>query len=139
MVALLLLPADSDLRIDSIYKQEEMLVILVSSAACQSACPCCSVLSGRVHSHYHRHPRDVPLSGNTVQLDICVRRFFCDNVACQATTFGERMPELVEPYAHRTTRLAHQQQQVALESGGEAGGRVLNVWGCRPVPIRCFA
>ena len=121
----MLLPADSDLCVDGIYQQEKVLVIMVSSAACQSACPYCGVLSGRVHSHYHRHPRDVPLSGRTVQLDIRVRRFFCDNVGCQAATFGERMPELIAPHAHRTTRLAHQQQQVALESGGEAGVRVL--------------
>jgi transposase len=67
-------------------------------------------------------------------MDVCVRRFFCDNVACQATTFGERMPELVEPYAHRTTRLAHQQQQVALESGGEAGARVLKRLGMPTSP-----
>jgi len=116
----MLLPPDSDLRVDGIYQQEEVLVVLVSSTACQSVCHCCGVPSGRVHSHYHRHPRDVPLAGNTVQLDVCVRRFFCDNLQCQATTFGEHMPELIAPHAHRTTRLAHQQQQVALESGGEA-------------------
>ena len=134
MVGPMLLPPDSDLRVDGIYQQEEVLVIMVSSAACQSACHRCGALSGRVHSHYHRHPRDVPLSGSTAQMDICVRRFFCDNLECQATTFGERMPELIAPHAHRTTRLAHQQQQVALESGGEAGVRVLKRLGMATSP-----
>ena len=116
---MLLLPTDSDLCVDGIYQQEKVLVIIVSSTAYRSACPRCGVISRRVHSHYHRHPRDVPLSGSTAQMDVSVRRFFCDNVACQATTFGERMPELIAPHAHRTMCLAHQQQQVALESGGE--------------------
>mgnify|MGYP007084774352 CR=1 FL=1 len=59
-----------------------------------------------------------------------IPRFFCDNEDCKSKTFAERIPDFIEPYAHRTDPrirgdLASQQQQVAFALGGEAGSRLL--------------
>ncbi len=70
---------------------------------------------------------DVPLAGYSVRLDMTVPRFFCDNECCKAITFAERMYPLIESYAHRTKRLAGQQQRVAFVLGGEAGASLLSV------------
>jgi len=41
------------------------------------------------------------------------------------------MSALIEPYAHRTNRLAKQQQQIAFALGGEAGERLLAIIGMK--------
>ena len=110
-------------------REEGVIVIWVSSTSLASQCPCCQVISERVHSGYQRHPADLPLVGYTVRLDIAVRRFFCDNDRCQRTIFAERMPSLVLPYARRTNRLASQQQKLAFGVGGEAGACLLAIMG----------
>jgi transposase len=58
-----------------------------------------------------------------VRLQLNVRRFFCDNPACQQRTFVERLPGVVRSFARRTTRLADIQRQIGLALGGEAGAR----------------
>lgn len=46
-----------------------------------------------------------------------------------ANAASERMPSLAVPYAHRTNRLAHQQQKAAFALGGEAGASMLAIMG----------
>ena len=58
-----------------------------------------------------------------VRLQLNVRRFFCDNPACQQQTFVERLPGVVSRRARRTERLAEAQRQIGLALGGEAGAR----------------
>ena len=58
-----------------------------------------------------------------MRLQLNVRRFFCDNPACQQRTFVERLPGVVRSFARRTTRLADTQRQIGLALGGEAGAR----------------
>jgi transposase len=40
-----------------------------------------------------------------VRLELHVRRFFCLKKACARQIFTERLPNVVAPYARRTTRL----------------------------------
>ena len=133
MLNQLLMPANT-LQIHDCYRDQETIVLIVGRTSSDSCCPHCGVLSSRPHSQYQRQPADVPLAGCAVRLSITVRRFFCDNPSCQATTFGERMLALVEPYAHRTRRLAQQQQLIAFESGREAGARMAKNMGIPTSP-----
>ena len=105
-------------------------------------CPDCGLASRTVHSHYRRHPADLPSLGRRTRVTLRVRRFYCCNVRCERTTFAKRLPELVAPHARRTIRLAEAQGRAegsangALsavrqprradasgEAGGSAGGR----------------
>jgi transposase len=48
---------------------EHGLVISAHSMTREAACPSCGHISHRLHSYYTRSPHDVPLSGQTVQLE----------------------------------------------------------------------
>jgi transposase len=122
MLHQILLPKESQLRLDSIEIKEQMIVISVASTNQQENCPHCQETSPRIHSHYRRRPADLPLAGHTVRLQISVNRFFC-------STFAERMPELLKPYARRTNRLMQNQLQAAFVLGGEASARLLTLMG----------
>lgn len=68
-------------------------------------CPTCGKVSRRIHSYYTRSVRDLPSSGQAVQLSLRVRRFRCQNGNCPRQTFAERLPEIVAVWAQRTVRL----------------------------------
>ena len=120
---------ESQLCIDGIEIEEEVIVLSVSSTNLAGLCPLCGTPSDRVHSHYRRHPADLPVAGCSFRLDMNVRRFFCDNDDCEYTIFCERIPCVLAPHARRTSRLVSQQRQVAFALGGEAGTRLLAIMG----------
>ncbi len=86
-------------------------------------CPHCGVVSTRVHSYYTRKPRDLPVSGQPLQLLLQLRRFRCLATTCPAATFSERLPTLIAPADQRTVRLNAALRDLALAFGGEAGAR----------------
>ena len=134
MLTSILWPDELEFRMDEVEMENETVSIWVTCTNQQAACPHCQTISERIHSYYHRHPADLPLAGYTIGLDITVPRFFCDNHQCDASTFAERMPAILEPYAHRTNRLASQQQQAAFVLGGEAGASLLAIMGMTVSP-----
>jgi transposase len=127
LLADLLLPDESQLRIDGVETEGENISLSVSSTSASSSCPLCNKPSNRVHSQYQRHPADLPIVGHAVRLDMNVRKFFCDNNECKRTIFTERIPSVLASYARRTHRLANQQQRVAFALGGEAGASLLTI------------
>jgi len=134
MLTSILWPDELQFRMDEIEMENETVSIWVTCTNQQAACPHCQTVSERINSYYHRHPADLPFAGYTIGLDITVPRFFCDNRQCEASTFAERMPAILEPYAHRTNRLASQQQQAAFVLGGEAGASLLAIMGMAVSP-----
>jgi transposase len=89
-------------------------------------CPDCGRASRAVHSYYRRHAADLPSLGRAIHVGLRLRRFYCRNTACPRRTFAERLPELIAPYARRTSRLAEAQTRVGMALGGEAGARLLS-------------
>jgi transposase len=53
-----------------------------------------------------------------------VRKFFCSNLACPRQIFTERLPDIAQPWARRTLRLAHSLLAVGVALGGRAGSRL---------------
>jgi transposase len=102
---------------------ENRLTLTATATTPTADCPHCSGASTRVHSHYTRTPRDLPLVGYALRLVLHVRRFRCLNPACPAVTFAERLPALLAPSAQRTKRLTDALQDLGLAFGGEAGCR----------------
>ena len=78
-----------------------------------------------MHSRYTRTLADPAKAGRKVRLQLCVRRFFCANPACERRTFTERLPDVVAPWAQRSQRLAETQRGMGLALGGEAAARRL--------------
>lgn len=53
-----------------------------------------------------------------VILDLVVRRFFCDDDICSATTFAEKIPGLTQRWARRTTVLTTMIEAIGLAMAG---------------------
>jgi transposase len=104
---------------------EKILNIEICTKAKQGICPDCQQKSSRVHSHYDRTVRDLPVSAFSVVLNLTVRRYFCDNPDCERCTFVERMPGAIETYARRTARLVASQREVGFLAGGETGAKIV--------------
>ena len=62
------------------------LCISARSTRPTAECPTCHQISKRLHSYYLRSPADLPVSGQTVQLELRVRRFRCQNQQCKQQT-----------------------------------------------------
>src|SRR5438874_1676360 len=101
------------------------LCISASSTSPTAACPTCHQPSQRLHSYYLRSPLDLPVSGQTVQLRLRVRRFRCQHQQCQQQTFAERFPDTLAVHAQRTRRLITTLTLFALVLSGRAGERLL--------------
>src|SRR3990172_2758513 len=127
MQAELLLPDAASLRLDSWAVEREVLVLRASTTQPVVHCPDCSQPSKDVHSYYKRKPADVPCASYPMRIELCVRRFYCHTESCERTSFAERIPTIVTPYARRTGRLVRDQTQVAFVAGGEAGSRLLTL------------
>ncbi|NJN55606.1 MAG: ISL3 family transposase [Anaerolineae bacterium] len=125
MLIEILWPAEFCLRINAVEQSGDRLIIMAYGIQERASCPDCQQPSERTNSYYRRHPADLPCGGYDIQLDLTVPRFFCDNEQCPRRTFASRFPDLLQPYARRTNRLANQQQQVGFAVGGEAGGRLV--------------
>jgi transposase len=122
-IAKLMLPAADYLRLDEIIIDGQDVTITTTSCQTTVCCPSCGETATREHSRYTRRLGDLPCVGRPVRLQLNVRRFFCDNPACQQRTFVERLPGVVRSFARRTTRLADTQRQIGLALGGEAGAQ----------------
>jgi transposase len=109
-----------DVRLDV-----QVLTISATATALRAACPTCGLPSDRLHSHYIRSPRDLPISGYRVQLRLHVRRFRCLNPNCPRATFAERLT-LLPPWAQQTARRRELVQALALAVSAEAGARLSN-------------
>jgi len=68
---------------------------------------------------------DLPWQGVPVTIHLHVRRFFCDEGACDRAIFAERLSGVVARYARRTERLDGWFTHVSFALGGEAGARLL--------------
>jgi transposase len=100
------------------------VVVTACAASPTASCPCCGMISQRVHSYYQRILRDLPASGRPVHLVLRVRRFFCEEQTCIRKIFAERFPSLVLPHTKFTLRLQEALREMGFKLGGEAGARL---------------
>lgn len=119
----LLLPAD--MQVEEVVIEKNVLMLVLSSTQLSAACPSCSSLSARVHSHYTRTLVDLPCQERAVRLRVQVRRFFCLAAECDHKTFAEQFPTLAPAYARRTNRQLQRLCQVAFALGGRPGARLV--------------
>lgn len=105
--------------------EEAYLLVEATSTATSAICPNCQQISWHGHGWYPRRPQDLPCIGDSVYLELTVRRFRCLNPACPKKTFAECFPDWLPIYARRTIRLTNVLQQVGFEVSAESGRRIL--------------
>src|SRR5215208_7334004 len=120
----LLLPGPSCLHLTHISTSDAGISLDLTATRGAVACPSCSVESEHVHTLYQRTVADLPWAGVPVTLHLHVRRFVCRHPACPRATFSEPLPEVVAPCARRSLRLANEQRQLGLQTGGEMAARI---------------
>ncbi len=120
-----LLPGDEQLELDTLELGADALILTVHATTPEAQCPVCHHSSRHIHGVYLRKPLDLSRAGFVVRIHWHVRRFKCKDLGCAKITFAEQIPEVIAPYARRTTRLADQQRQVAYIAGGEPGGQLM--------------
>ena len=100
------------------------IVVHLSSTQSVAVCPLCHYASHRIHSHYERTLKDLPLSQFTLVILLWVGKFFCLNDCCKRRIFSERLPNVVEPWARRTARYTEKLKAMGLALGGAAASRL---------------
>jgi len=105
------------------------MVVTVASTQRQALCPVCQSPTSRVHSHYQRTLKDLPLVQFSLTLLLEVCKFFCLNENCHRCIFTERLPSVVAPWARRTARYSQHLQAMSLELGGSAAARLSHLLG----------
>jgi|KBSSwiStaDraftv2_1062776.scaffolds.fasta_scaffold214876_2 transposase len=119
-----LLPDPSALRLESISRQDDVIVLTVTAAAVSASCPACGTRSSRIHSRYCRVLRDLAWQGAVVHVYLWTRRFYCRVASCECRVFTQRLPHVVKPYARETNRHRDAVLVIGYALGGEAGRRL---------------
>jgi transposase len=110
--------------VEHMRREATTLLVLVRSTSPAACCPVCASSSESVHSQYERTVTDLPWGGSPLRLQLIVRRFFCRNSLCIRRIFTERLPDLVQPWAHMTNRLREALRVVSFATSAEAGSRL---------------
>lgn len=131
-----ILPDHALLHLVRLEAEEQFLLAVVATTASEGLCPLCQCRSESVHSRYLRRVADLPWAGWAVRLELHVRRFFCQNKACERQIFTERLPGVVAPYARCTIRLTDLFMLIGFALGGEAGKRLVDGMGLETSPDR---
>ncbi|PZM14356.1 transposase family protein [Rhizobium tubonense] len=89
--------------VDAVEVEEGHFRIQLRSGQPFGLCSDCGRQSRRVQSRYSRRPTDLPLAGRWVELNIFVRRFWCDAVLCGRRISCERFSaDVLDRYGRRT-------------------------------------
>ena len=102
---LTLLPNAPGLKLEDLVIDAESISLALVSTSIPVACPLRAQKTAWLHSRYRRTVADLPWGGRCVRLLLGVRKFRSSQRQCPRRIFTERLPDLVEPYARKTTRL----------------------------------
>lgn len=115
--------------LDLVTARNGTILLKAHSSDQPSACPDCQCPSSHVHSRYCRKLLDLPWQGQSVRIELTVRKLYCDKEECQRRVFTERLPKIVARYARKTDRLADALRELAFLAGGEAAARIARAFG----------
>ena len=119
----------STLVIEDVEDAGDTIVVRARTRSEPVACPGCGEETSHVHGYHERTPADVPVDGRRVVVKMRVRRMRCPALDCQAQTFREQVPGVLERYQRRITRLTGQVSATVRELAGRAGSRLLAALG----------
>ena len=129
-----LLPDPACLHLTQLEASENRITAVVATIAPEASCPLCQQHSEKIYSRYVRLVADLPWMGWAVRLELHTRRFFCLNEECPRQIFTERLPNVVAPYARRTSRLTDLFTLIGFALGGEAGKKLAQGMGLPTSP-----
>ena len=123
-----LFPYLSALVIEEVERRPDKVVLRTRVRAATAACRC-GRSSVRVRGRYVRKLGDLAVGGLGVVIELCIRRFRCENSACPAVTFAEQVAGLTTPHSRQTPLPRGVLTQIGLALAGRAGARLASVVG----------
>ncbi|MER5688577.1 transposase family protein [Streptomyces sp. NPDC002205] len=118
-----LLPHLTDVLVGSVDASAAVVVVQARTrSGAPAACTGCGTLSQWIHSRYVRRVFDVVIGSRPVQIELSVRRLYCENSACPKVTFAEQVPGLTVRYQRRTPLLQHVVEAARVVLAGRGGG-----------------
>ncbi|MFD8525492.1 transposase family protein [Streptomyces capillispiralis] len=118
-----LFPYLSAPMIEEVERRPDKVLLRTRVRAATGSCRC-GQSSARAHGRYARRLRDVAVGGLGVVIELCVRRFRCENPACPVVTFAEQITGLTTPHSRHTPLLRGVLRQIGLALAGRAGARL---------------
>ena len=113
-----------DCEVTDVCYTDQGIAVVARTTAQSARCPTCRELSCHTYGSYVRRPKDLPISGHAVCLELRVTRFRCLSATCARHTFSVPPSRLLKRYTRRTVRLDQAQSAIGVALGGEAGGRL---------------
>ena len=101
--------------------------VIIEQSAREGPCPECGVFSGMVKDRPWMRLKDLPVSGQAVELWWRKRRLICDEALCPRRLFTQ-VSAAVRPRARITERLRHRVAR-AIASGNRAVSEVAGEYG----------
>jgi transposase len=87
-----LLPAPTLIRLDYLVASDVQITLVAHTYQGEAACPNCGRPATRVQNQYTRTSADLPWHGIPVQLQLRLRRLFCDQPRCPTEIFTVNSP-----------------------------------------------
>ena len=120
----MLLPHLAGVVVERIEQTASGVLIWARVKAKDGVCQSCGSRSRRVHSRYDRRLADVAVAVQPAVLRLRVRRFFCGNENCPASTLAEQVGDLTVRRARRTSLCRTVLERIGLALAGRAGSRL---------------
>lgn len=118
-----LLADPTAIEIEKFVSRDDSILIVAKTIQLSARCPQCDEPSSSLKTRYLRKIDDLPWHNVSVSLELLTRKFRCRNELCPRKVFCERLPNLVEPFARRTVRLANAVEFLAFALGGRGAAR----------------
>ena len=114
-----------DCKVIHVRRTDQTIAVTAQTTGQSARCPACRELSCHSYGSYVRRPKDLPIGGRAVCLELRVKRFRCLSTPCARHTFSVSPPRLVRRHARRTLGLDQAQSAIGVALGGEAGARLV--------------
>lgn len=113
-----------DCNVIHVRRTDQTIAVTAQTTGQSARCPACRELSCHSYGSYVRRPKDLPIGGRAVCLELRVKRFRCLSTPCARHTFSVSPSRLVRRHARRTLGLDQAQSAIGVALGGEAGARL---------------
>jgi transposase len=118
----LLLPVEFEV-LDTCVSEETITMCLFFYRYCWLL-PCLPCPCQHLYSLYQRRVRDLSISGKQVTLQLCCRKFYCEQENCSSKIFAQQAANQFKPYARRLERTNQKVLVISLEMGSKPRAKI---------------
>lgn len=107
------------MKITDIKQQKDKILIRMRSIYKSCKCSRCNCITDKYHRTYNRKVQDLPILGESFQLEICSHEYECVNDGCEVNSVAGTFDGFLNTYSRMTERGANFICMLALETSCE--------------------